>query len=296
MKLTFHVDAVALVRQSHTGPPSVRLQQQVDQMQFVYFPIIDQNVAPDAELANLIQDLLDRVARGEVLYIHCWGGHGRAGTVAAILLGILENMTPRDALNRIQKLHDTRLETSEYGFKVESPQRPSQRAQVKRLTLAWQQKKENSADGITILEPEPLNIQGKGKSFPPSQRSDSVQNRRIIQQKPTTKNVTRSVGSVYKTISYDNGNRHSFEQSTSMKSQGAKDFPPSPVFHRNSMKERKKNPLSQSMVLGHSSRSPQTKKTSEPNPSLSLPPSYRLPKPSITPTNKRSGFGSYAGR
>ncbi len=31
-------------------------------------------------------DLEARIAKGEKLYVHCWGGRGRAGTVGACLL------------------------------------------------------------------------------------------------------------------------------------------------------------------------------------------------------------------
>ena len=48
--------------------------------------------------------------QGEVLYVHCWGGHGRAGTVAACLMAILDGLDPREALANTQKYHDTRLE------------------------------------------------------------------------------------------------------------------------------------------------------------------------------------------
>jgi hypothetical protein len=37
-------------------------------------------------LAALVGDLEARLARGAVLYVHCWGGRGRAGTVGSSLL------------------------------------------------------------------------------------------------------------------------------------------------------------------------------------------------------------------
>ena len=39
-----------------------------------------------ARLAALLDDLEARMRRGEVVYLHCWGGRGRAGTVGATLL------------------------------------------------------------------------------------------------------------------------------------------------------------------------------------------------------------------
>ncbi len=37
-------------------------------------------------LQQLVDDLQARVLAGEQLYIHCWGGRGRAGTVGSCLL------------------------------------------------------------------------------------------------------------------------------------------------------------------------------------------------------------------
>ena len=44
------------------------------------FPIVDQTVAlPDERVEEFVGQLLERLAAGEVLYIHCRGGHGRTG-------------------------------------------------------------------------------------------------------------------------------------------------------------------------------------------------------------------------
>lgn len=40
----------------------------------------------DLERLRCAADLEARIARGEKLYVHCWGGRGRAGTVGACLL------------------------------------------------------------------------------------------------------------------------------------------------------------------------------------------------------------------
>ena len=57
---------------------------------FLYFGIPDLSVAESLErLDDLVADLAGRVGRGEGLYLHCWGGRGRTGLVAACLLGAL---------------------------------------------------------------------------------------------------------------------------------------------------------------------------------------------------------------
>ena len=52
----------------------------------VWWPIPDLHAPPIDEVAPLLDDLLDRLARGEGLLVHCGAGVGRAGTVAAALL------------------------------------------------------------------------------------------------------------------------------------------------------------------------------------------------------------------
>ena len=70
---------------------------------------------------------MERVLRGEKLYIHCWGGHGRTGTLVAVLLGRLYNLPYTTALRYTQAFHDARV----YPQGVRSPQTPVQRAQVR---------------------------------------------------------------------------------------------------------------------------------------------------------------------
>lgn len=131
-------DAIDIIRSSKQSRSRANMfKQNPEDLQFVYFPIIDQDVAPDKDFIMLIHDLLARLDRGEKFYLHCWGGHGRTGTVAAVLLGLLYDITPREALNRVQKYHDVRLEAAQYRMKIDSPQRPSQRAQVRRVLLGW---------------------------------------------------------------------------------------------------------------------------------------------------------------
>lgn len=60
----------------------------VDSPKFVYYGIRDEEQAESVEkLHTLIKDLMKRVNGGEVLYVHCKGGTGRTGLVAASILG-----------------------------------------------------------------------------------------------------------------------------------------------------------------------------------------------------------------
>jgi protein tyrosine phosphatase len=54
---------------------------------FVRYPIPDMGV-PSQQQMRLILDDLDRsLAQGDVVYVHCWGGVGRTGTVVGLFFG-----------------------------------------------------------------------------------------------------------------------------------------------------------------------------------------------------------------
>lgn len=103
-------------------------------MKFIHFPIVDQDVVADNLLAGLIRELLIEIEQGRAIYVHCWGGHGRAGTVASILMGVLFGFPPAVALQLVQCYHDQRVNPQN----VQSPQMMSQRLQVKRIINAFQ--------------------------------------------------------------------------------------------------------------------------------------------------------------
>lgn len=57
---------------------------------------------------QLAADLQRRLEEGEVMYVHCWGGRGRAGTVGACLLIRAYKISAEEALVRVQRAFDTR--------------------------------------------------------------------------------------------------------------------------------------------------------------------------------------------
>ena len=60
-------------------------------IEFIHFPIPDREVPPrDGEFTRFLQGLLDRLAEGKRVAIHCWAGIGRSGLVAACLLAARE--------------------------------------------------------------------------------------------------------------------------------------------------------------------------------------------------------------
>lgn len=116
-----------------------------------HLPIIDGGAADDDVMEALVCDLLDDVRAGRVLYVHCWGGHGRTGIVVCLILAVLYGISAVEAFKRVQACHDTRIEPQG----VKSPTTVVQRSQVKRLLLKWKNKQESPAME-SALAPEPV--------------------------------------------------------------------------------------------------------------------------------------------
>jgi alanine transaminase len=76
----------------------------------------------------LVADILARLQAGQRLYVHCWAGRGRTGTVASVLLAALYGVSADEALERVQRAFDTRRDDDR-----RSPETPEQLAYVRRF-------------------------------------------------------------------------------------------------------------------------------------------------------------------
>lgn len=96
----------------------------------IYDPIFHRllSVLP-GQVLQLAAQLAVRLAKGEVLYLHCWGGHGRTGTVVSIMLHLMYGLGAEESMERCQRVHDVRR----IPISVGSPQTEAQREQVCRV-------------------------------------------------------------------------------------------------------------------------------------------------------------------
>lgn len=92
-----------LVESAIKSRKELKATSQVNDASFVHYGIQDLSPAEDLkELLEFVKYLATRLLSGEVIYLHCWGGKGRSGLVAACLLGVLyKGITADEALRRI---------------------------------------------------------------------------------------------------------------------------------------------------------------------------------------------------
>jgi ADP-ribosyl-[dinitrogen reductase] hydrolase len=107
-------------------------------------PISDVSVPRRPEDMSRILDVIDAAHRaGHTVYVHCWGGVGRTGTVVACHL-VRSGLTGREALDRLAALW-TSVEKA--WRRPESPETEEQR----RYVLAWH---EGDTAHVTLRSPD----------------------------------------------------------------------------------------------------------------------------------------------
>ncbi len=111
--------------------PCLRGYRVVDEsnLSFVHFPIKDCSVTDDDRVLELARALVKAIAENEIIYLHCWGGHGRTGTLVCIMLHLMYGYSDTQAMEYCQAVHDLR----QCPVVVGSPQTQTQRDQVSRV-------------------------------------------------------------------------------------------------------------------------------------------------------------------
>ncbi|OQS05200.1 hypothetical protein THRCLA_02632 [Thraustotheca clavata] len=81
-------------------------QRKLQPLQVIYAPIEKNESSSESNLLQILNTLEDRLRNGENLYLFSHQGRGRAGMLAALLLGRLYGLTAQQALERTQRCHD----------------------------------------------------------------------------------------------------------------------------------------------------------------------------------------------
>lgn len=119
---------------------------------FINEAIEDMNITSDVKVRALCENIVKRIYKCEKVYIHCRGGHGRTGTIAAIVLYMLYKLSLQQIFDYLQYSHDQRIgnyfgpcfwtisldqtEPQKHCFalgQVPTPQASCQRRQVERI-------------------------------------------------------------------------------------------------------------------------------------------------------------------
>ena len=94
------------------------------------FPVRDVSVPASSEVMRTILDAIDtHIGQSRAVYVHCWGGIGRTGTVVGCYLIRHGLATPADAMERI-----ARLRRNDLASFRQSPETGIQRRMVQSWT------------------------------------------------------------------------------------------------------------------------------------------------------------------
>lgn len=100
----------------------------------LYFPIIDRQVPINIyKFCKFILELVDIINSKKKIYIHCRGGHGRAGLVVACLLCYINKLSPAESITQTTFFHSQRKIMREKWRKIGSPQTRKQKSFIFKL-------------------------------------------------------------------------------------------------------------------------------------------------------------------
>lgn len=80
----------------------------------IWFPIRDQSIPQSAdEFARMVENIIEGLRSGQNVVIHCMGGLGRTGLVAAACLIAAAGLQPEDAVRAVRRVRHGAVETFE---------------------------------------------------------------------------------------------------------------------------------------------------------------------------------------
>ena len=97
----------------------------------VSHPIVDMGTTTVPHMTRILDDVDETVAAGGSVYVHCWGGLGRTGTVVGCWL-VRHGLDAGDAVARIAELRRDLPDAA-----LASPQTAAQRAMIAAWKVGW---------------------------------------------------------------------------------------------------------------------------------------------------------------
>jgi len=92
------------------------------------YPIRDLGIPTDSVMKSILDTIDDSIERGKPVYLHCWGGRGRTGSVVGCYLARHGMGKGADALALIRKLRSEHA-----GMHNEAPETKEQ----KQMVIRW---------------------------------------------------------------------------------------------------------------------------------------------------------------
>jgi ADP-ribosylglycohydrolase/protein-tyrosine phosphatase len=129
MEIDSIVNLMELEELKRFSPYQKALQFVSSNLKIHHLPIRDMDIPEDLILQKILDTIERDISSGKRVYVHCWGGHGRTGTVIGAWL-VKEGMSSKEALEQIKA---QRLLTL-FGD-APSPQTPEQIDVIKRLSI-----------------------------------------------------------------------------------------------------------------------------------------------------------------
>jgi len=77
-------------------------------LEFLSCPIPDTHITSLEALEACLATIVDKLLAGHQIYVHCWGGHGRTGTVLCGLLVRVYGLTVEEAKAIFMATHHAR--------------------------------------------------------------------------------------------------------------------------------------------------------------------------------------------
>jgi protein-tyrosine phosphatase len=94
--------------------------------EYIHYPIMDHSIPRDLTdfvyFIAYIGHIINILEEGELIYIHCKGGHGRSGVVVASLLCSINKITPDESIKLTSEYHSRRTVMREKWRIIGSPQ------------------------------------------------------------------------------------------------------------------------------------------------------------------------------
>ena len=123
-------------------------------IEYIHLPIKSGSHPSSIKAKEVIDKILEVYKMNKKVYIHCYGGHGRAGTISALVLGKIHNLNAIDAIKMVEKCRENRHDKSRNFIPI-----PETKSQVKFLWKILGGNKEDLPDRsdkkwLTIIKKE----------------------------------------------------------------------------------------------------------------------------------------------